>query len=375
MTTADHAQTPTRLGDMTLPNRFVVAPMTRVSATVDGVPTGQMGDYYADFAIGGFGLIITEGTYTDTEYAQGYFNQPGLATAAQATGWRAVTDRVHDSGARILVQLMHAGALSQGNAHQDRTLGPSAIQPLSTMMSAYGGSGPWPIPKAATHTDLDTVIAGFVGSTRNAMAAGFDGVEIHGANGYLLDQFLTNYTNTRTDSYGNSLANRLRLTVQIAEAVTATALTDFTVGLRLSQNKVNDSAYRWPGGEDDARYIFEALHRTGIHYLHIASEGRDWLQSARFASGRTITSLAREISGLPVIANGGMHDSALANHVLSQGHADLLAIGHGALMNPDLPHRLAHGAALQDFDKAMLEPDVSLQNAQDWRDRHPGGRA
>ena len=197
--------------------------------------------------------------------------------------------------------------------------------------------------------------------------AGFDGVEIHGANGYLLDQFLTVYTNERTDSYGGPVANRIRVTADVAAAVVAATPSDFVVGVRLSQTKVNDLDYRWPGGAHDAEIIFATLADTGIGYLHIASEGRNWLDTARLHGGQTITGLARRVSGLPGIANGGMHDPEQADQVLTDGHADLLSLGRGALANPDLPRRLADETELTRFDRRMLEPAATLANARQWQ--------
>ncbi|HET6741315.1 MAG TPA: NADH:flavin oxidoreductase [Kribbella sp.] len=358
---------PARIGGIDLANRLAVAPMTRVSATPRGVPTAEMADYYAEFAAGGFGLLITEGTYPDAAYSQGYLNQPGLSTAEQAEGWRVVTDRVHGAGAKIVAQLMHAGALSQGNPHRHELAGPSPVQPLGQMMPEYGGSGPWPVPHELSVEEIGEIVDGFAAAAVRAHAAGFDGVEIHGANGYLLDQFLTLYTNQRTDNYGGPVTNRIRLTVEIAAAVVAATPADFVIGVRLSQTKVNDFEYRWPGGAYDAELIFSALGGTGIDYLHIASEGRNWLETARLQGGQTITGLARRIGGLPVIANGGMHESGQAERVLTDGHADLLSIGHGALANPDLPRRLAAGEPLEDFDRTMLEPSVTLANAKQWQ--------
>ncbi|TCO17307.1 2,4-dienoyl-CoA reductase-like NADH-dependent reductase (Old Yellow Enzyme family) [Kribbella steppae] len=361
------ALAPTRLGRIDLSNRFAVAPMTRVSATPDGVPTAEMADYYARFAEGGFGLVITEGTYPDSSYSQGYLNQPGLSTAAQVEGWREVTGRVHAAGRPIIAQLMHAGAISQGNPHRSELVGPSAVQPVGEMMPEYGGRGPWPTPRELSAGEIDDIIAGFAAAAVRAQEAGFDGVEIHAANGYLLDQFLTVYTNERTDTYGGPVANRIRLTAEVAEAIVAATPAELVVGVRLSQTKVNDFEYRWPGGAYDAEVIFSGLAATGIDYLHIASEGRDWLETARLQGGHTLTGLARRISGLPVIANGGMHDPAQADLVLTDGHADLLAVARGALANPDLPRRLAENLELTRFDRTMLEPTVTLANVRQWQ--------
>ena len=234
MTNTHPALTSVRLGGLKLDNRFAVAPMTRVSATADGAPTDAMAGYYAEFARGGFGLVITEGTYTDTTHSQGYLNQPGLATDAHAAGWRPVTDAVHAAGVPIVAQLMHAGALSQGNSHGVETIAPSAVAPRGAMLEEYGGAGTWPTPREMSAADIDAAIAGFVDAAVRARAAGFDGVEIHAANGYLLDQFLTTYTNHRTDEYGGTVAHRIRLAAQISAAVRTAVGADFLVGVRLS---------------------------------------------------------------------------------------------------------------------------------------------
>ncbi|OLS96341.1 NADH:flavin oxidoreductase [Pseudonocardia sp. CNS-004] len=369
MTTATThpALAPARLGVHALRNRLAVSPMTRVSATPDGVPTEDMADYYAAFADGGFGLIITEGVHPDAEHSQGYLNQPGIVTDAHVAGWRTITERARAAGAVVIAQLMHAGALSQGNPHRAGTVGPSAVQPRGEMMPEYGGSGPWPVPAELTVRDLERIVEGFAAAAVRAREAGFDGVEIHAANGYLLDQFLTEYTNLRTDAYGSSPAGRARLTAEVTGAVRAAVGSEFLVGVRLSQTKVNDFEYRWPGGRREAETIYTAVADARADYLHIASEGRAFLATAVLDGGTTTTALARSTTGLPVIANGGMHDPRQAEQVLTDGHADLLSVARGALANPDLPRRLATGAPLEPFDRAMLSPGVTLDDARRWR--------
>jgi 2,4-dienoyl-CoA reductase-like NADH-dependent reductase (Old Yellow Enzyme family) len=356
-----------KIGGFELANRFAVAPMSRVSAAADGTPTDEMTDYYAHFARGGFGLVITEGTYTDTTHSQGYLNQPGLATAGHIDGWRRVTDAVHATGTPIFAQLMHAGALSQGNPYATEAIAPSPIAPIGQMLEEYGGSGRWPVPREMASSDIEFAVAGFVDAATRAKAAGFDGVEIHAANGYLLDQFLTVYTNARTDEYGGNVANRIRLTARIIAEIRDRVGSEFVIGVRLSQTKVNDLKYRWPGGAQDAEVIFAAVADAGADYLHIASEGGNFIDTARFPDGRTITSVAKQVTGLPVIANGGMHDMRQAADVLDDGHADLLSIGRGALANPDLPARLAGDVELAPFDHAMLSPMATISNARSWR--------
>jgi 2,4-dienoyl-CoA reductase-like NADH-dependent reductase (Old Yellow Enzyme family) len=355
------------IGCLPLTNRLAVAPMTRVSAAPDGTPTAEMADYYGQFARGGFGFVISEGTYTDTSHSQGYLNQPGLAIDRHIDGWRRVTDAVHAAGSPMVAQLMHAGALSQGNSYAVEAIAPSAVAPIGQMLEEYGGAGQWPVPREMTAADIDLVVAGFVATAHRARAAGFDGVEVHAANGYLLDQFLTVYTNARSDAYGGSVANRIRRTARVVTEIRQRVGSDFVIGVRLSQTKVNDMAYRWPGAAGDAEVIFSAVAEAGADYLHIASEGRNFIDTARFSDGRTITAVAKQVTGLPVIANGGMHDLGQAADVLDGGHADLLSIGRGALANPDLPNRLADGVELDRFDHAMLSPMATISNARTWR--------
>src|SRR5690606_13520892 len=171
-------------------------PMSRVSATADGLATDEMKDYYSAFAIGGFGVIITEGIYTDVYGSQSYNNQPALVNQAQSTSWEKVTRAVHESPTLIFAQLMHAGALSQ---YSEDTLAPSALKPIGVKIPSYGGEGAFPILKEMDLTDIERMKQGFVDGAINAYKAGFDGVEIHGANGYLLDQFLTSELNQRND--------------------------------------------------------------------------------------------------------------------------------------------------------------------------------
>nr|WP_202484039.1 NADH:flavin oxidoreductase [Streptomyces sp. SID8359] len=340
-------------------NRFAVAPMTRVSATADGRATEQMAEYYEAFARGGFGLLITEGTYTDTAFSQGYLHQPGITDEAQAAAWRAVVDRAHAAGARIVLQLMHAGALAQGNRFRDRSAGPSAVRPKGEQLDKYRGSGPWPVPLELTRAQIAEAVEGFAAAAVRARDAGFDGVEIHAANGYLLDQFLTPYTNLRTDGYGGDAEGRSRLVREVTAEVRGAAGPGFTVGVRFSQGKINDFGWRWPGGDAEARVLFTAAAGAGADYLHLAGSGRDWAPD-----GPTLPGLARQVTGLPVIANGALHEDAAARRVLDEGHADVLAVGTGALANPDLPHKVAAGVPPVPFDPRVLEPLATLDNAR-----------
>lgn len=353
---------PLTLAGHRLPNRVVVAPMSRVSTSGDGVPTEQMRQYYRRFALGGFAMILTEGIYPAGPASQGYTDQPGLVTADQVTEWRSVTDAVHAAGAPIIAQLMHAGALSQ---HLGRTVAPSVVTPKGAKMPEYGGSGPFPIPASLTPDAIAQVVAGFASSARLAAEAGFDGVEVHAANGYLLDQFITPYTNTRSDRHGGSASARAQLTADVIGAIREATAAPWVVGVRLSQAKVNDSHHTWRD-QQEAAAIFGTVAGSGPDYLHLAGEGRSWTDSGRAADGTALGALAKRVSGLPVIVNGGLDAPGPVHQVLTTGEADLVSIGRGALADPDWPHHARTGRPRRQFDRAMTTPSVTLQNTENY---------
>jgi 2,4-dienoyl-CoA reductase-like NADH-dependent reductase (Old Yellow Enzyme family) len=360
--TAFSILSPFSRGNLVLRNRLAVAPMSRVSTAGDGVPTERMVSYYRAFAQGGFGLVITEGTYTDDHHSKGYRDQPGLVTPDQTRAWNSVATAIHEHGAVAIAQLMHAGALSQ---HLHDTIAPSAVMPLGEKMSEYVGDGSYPMPAEMTRTDITEAVQGFVASALNAQRAGFDGVEIHAANGYLLDQFLTRYTNLRTDEYGGNTLGRARMTAEVVAAIRAVLGPTFLIGVRLSQTKVNDLAYRWQGAAE-AEEIFIAITDSGADYLHIASEGRAWRETAELQPDLTITSLARKVTNLPVIANGGLHDPQQAEQLLGCGDADIISLARAALANPDLPHRVSMGQTLAPFRVEFIHPSACIANTDAW---------
>lgn len=343
-------------------NRFVLAPMSRASAADDGVPTQNMADYYARFAEGGFGLLIAEGAFTDDQYAQSYSNQPGMVTNAQQVAWANVTRAVKKEGGKIVLQLIHAGALSQ---HVDTPHAPSPIKPKGEMLRGYGHKqGDYGVPAVLSLAAISLIKAGFVQAAQRAEHAGFDGVEIHCANGYLLDQFLTLETNTRTDQYGGTLSDRIRLTSEIIGAVRAS--TDFIVGVRLSQGKANNPEYFWPNGVEDATIIFNSVADAGADYIHFASDAKGYAYHSYTSDKENLTELARNLTGLPVIANGGLQDLDLANDIIGSFKADFVAIGKTALINPDLPKKIAESASLRVFDYSSFNYGVSIEGQQQW---------
>jgi 2,4-dienoyl-CoA reductase-like NADH-dependent reductase (Old Yellow Enzyme family) len=337
--------------------------MSRVSASDNGLATDRMKDYYGKFARGGFAIVITEGTYTDEDASQGYDRQPGIANRRQANSWAPIANAISNHGSLAIMQLMHAGALSQ-RQEAARIIAPSAVPPLGEMMPEYGGSGPYRLPSAVTTADLVKVRKGFVAAARRARLAGFHGVEIHAANGYLLDQFITAYTNRRDDQYGGSVEARIRYPAEIVAAVRDASPDDFVVGVRVSEAKVNDFNYRW-GGRSEVETNFKALAEAGASYIHVAGEGRGFRELAT-DNREPLTTMARAITGLPVIANGGLHDPDLADDVIRDEHADLIAIGRAALATPDWPRRIANREQVVPFENAMISPSASIQNTDTW---------
>ncbi len=356
----------TSLNQLALKNRIVVAPMSRVSTVGDGVPTEQMKEYYRRYAAGNFGLTITEGTYTDRSFSQAYPNQPGITNEQQQKGWENITTATHDAGGKIILQLMHAGALSQ---HLSDTRSASSIQPMRQMLEGYSKKqGPFPLPQAMNLSEIDETINGFVNSAMRAQQAGFDGVEIHAANGYLLDQFLTDYTNSREDQYGGSIENRCRLMTDIISSIKKVVDGNFVVGARISQGKVNDFNYLWPNGISDGETIFTCLKNAETDYIHFASEGKGFNHGCLTREGESLPKLARKITGLPIIANGGLDNPDEAHRILEGGHADLIALGTGALANPDWPTRLKANEKLHPFNPSMFAGGVTIDNQFKWED-------
>jgi 2,4-dienoyl-CoA reductase-like NADH-dependent reductase (Old Yellow Enzyme family) len=347
----------------TVKNRLAVAPMTRISATEDGRATETMTRYYERFARGGFGAVITEGVYTDQAFSQGYVHQPGLADDAQAKAWKPVVGGVKAHGALAIAQIMHAGAISQGNRFRDATVGPSAIQPKGEQMAFYHGKGRYALPAAMTEAQIADAIDSFAKAAGRAIAvAGFDAIEIHGANGYLLDQFLTDYANTRADRWGGAVENRVRLIVETFKAVRAKVGAHTPVGVRISQGKVNDYHHKWADAERDAEIIFGSLADAGADFIHV-TEFEAW-KPAFTSGGPSLMRLAKRYAPKAVIlANGGLHNIEQAAAALNDG-ADIITIGRGALANPDLPKRLAEQGALNAFDPTILGPIANIKGAE-----------
>jgi N-ethylmaleimide reductase len=332
---------PVQVGPYTLRNRMVMAPMTRNRAVTGNVPSDLAVTYYAQRASAG--LIVTEGTQVSPQ-GVGYPGTPGIHDEAQIAGWRRVTDAVHERGGRIFAQLWHVGRISHP------LLQPGGAQPVApSALAAEGqtftseGPKPFGMPRALELEEIPGVVEQFAHGARSALASGFDGVEIHGANGYLVDQFLRDGTNHRTDAYGGPVENRARFLLEVTEAVAGVWGAE-RVGVRLSPtgsfNSMIDSDPAATFG-----YAARALDRFGLAYLHAVEP------LAR--TPEMPAPVAPELRSLfhgPFILNGG-YDLATGNAALAAGEADLISFGVLFLANPDLPERFAEGAALNPPDR------------------------
>lgn len=354
---------PIVINGRTVTNRLSVAPMTRITATHDGRATETMTRYYERFARGGFGTVITEGIYTDQAFSQGYLDQPGMTDEAQANAWKPVVSGIKAHGALAIAQLMHAGAISQGNRFRGGTVGPSAIQPKGTQMTFYHGKDHYALPAAITEAQIADAINGFAESAGRAIEnAGFDAIEIHGANGYLLDQFLTDYANKRADRWGGSPENRVRLILETFKAVRAKVGAEVPIGVRISQGKVNDYQHKWAGAERDAEIIFGSLADAGVDFIHV-TDYEAWKPAFTPGNASLMRLAKRYAPKAAILANGSLHNVERAVAALGDG-ADILTIGRGALANPDFPRRLSERDVLNDFDPAILGPIANVKETE-----------
>jgi len=333
---------PLQLGHLNLPNRMVMAPLTRNRAP-DGMPTALMAEYYRQRA--GAGLIISEGTQI-SEQGIGYPATPGIHTDAQIEAWQAVTGAVHHAGGRIFCQLWHCGRISHPDYHGgDKPVAPSAIQPDGQAFT-YEGLKDFVEPRALDAAEIPAIIEQYRHAAACAIRAGFDGIEIHSANGYLLDQFLRDGANKRSDAYGGAIENRMRLLREVSEAVLTEIGAD-NVGVRISPvNAFNDMH------DSDPQQLFNQvaamLSSLGIAYLHVVEVSMVG-EADRAVNMAEIRSC---FHGL-YIANGG-YDQTRGNAVIAEGRADLVAFGVPYLANPDLPERFRQGADLNEADPATF---------------------
>ncbi len=338
---------PMQLGPLHLANRIVMAPLTRSRAGDDGVPRLLMAEYYAQRASAG--LIIAEGTNISPQ-GRGYALTPGLYSSAQVEGWRAVTQAVHARGGRIFPQLWHVGRISHPSLQPGGALpvAPSAIRPDATSYTARGFE-PCVTPRALDAQEIPQLIDDYRRAARNALAAGFDGVEIHAANGYLIEQFLRDSTNRRTDAYGGPRENRARLLLQVVAAVTEVCGSE-RVGIRLSPTSSVNGADLDSDAAATYGYVVNRLNELHPVYIHVI-EGMT--QGAREVIGGFDLQCLRQSFGGCYMANNG-YDFALASKACRERRADLVSFGRLYIANPDLVERFRRGAPLNVPDRATF---------------------
>ena len=330
---------PVQLGSIALPHRLVMAPMTRSRATADGRVTGTTATYYAQRA--SMGMLITEGTQP-SEDGQGYLATPGVHTPEQARAWRQVADAVHAAGSTLVIQLMHVGRVAHpsNTPHGRPPLAPSPVAAQATMFTATGPQ-PMPVPQEMTQDDVTQTVADFRRAARLAVEVGADGVEVHGANGYLLHQFLSVNANRRSDAYGASVQGRIRFPVEVAAAVADEVGAD-RVGFRIAPgNPFNDVA------EDDVHEVYPALVAAlaplGLAYLHVVHGGDE-----------PLLRVLRATWPRGLVLNRAGAEIARRVQDVQDGLADVVAVGALALANPDLVERLRTGAELNAPDPATF---------------------
>ena len=331
---------PYSVGNLRLQNRFVMAPMTR-SRAIGNIPNDLMAQYYGQRSSAG--LIVTEGV-APSPNGLGYARIPGAFSAAQTEGWKKIAAAAHKGGAKIFMQLMHTGRITHPlNLPQGaEVIGASAVAAAAQMWTDQSGMQPLPTPRALETHEIAGVVDEYVQSSRNAVTAGFDGIELHGANGYLIEQFLNPGTNRRTDGYGGSIEKRNRFAVETAAAV-AKAIGPEKTGIRLSPfNNFNDMP-EFEEAAEQYQALAKELGALKLAYIHIVAYAK---------VGEPLIRAMKEAFGGAIIINGGL-DAAKAEAAFASGLADLAAFGTSFLANPDLPSRLKIGLPLN-----ALRPDT-----------------
>jgi N-ethylmaleimide reductase len=343
MTSMTDLLTPLQLGASTLPNRILMAPLTRCRAEANHVPGELMAQYYAQRASAG--LIVAEATMV-MEGNSAFWMEPGIYSEEQVKGWRLTTDAVHAAGGHIFLQLWHGGRACHPLLNNGvQPVAPSAIPIIGDEVHTPEGKKPYVTPRELADSELPEIIAGFRKAAENAKAAGFDGVEVHGANGYLLDEFLRDGANRRSGPYGGALENRAKLMLEVIEAISEVWGSD-RVGLRISPlNSYNSMIDSDPIGL--ATWLAHQLNSFNLAYLHVMRS--DFFQAQ---SGDVLTPIRKNYSGT-IIANMG-YSADEANAAISAGHVNAVAFGTAFLANPDLPARIKAKAELNSPNPATF---------------------
>lgn len=336
---------PYQMGSIELSNRIIMAPMTR-SRAIGNVANDMIAEYYTQRASAG--LIISEGI-APSPNGLGYARIPGLFNEAQVASWKKVTDAVHYAGGKIFAQLMHTGRVSH-SANMPagaKVVAPSAIAATGDIWTDTEAMQPMPVPSAMTADEVASTILEYVQSAQNAIDAGFDGIELHGANGYLLEQFLNPGVNQRTDNYGGSIENRARFVIEVAKAV-ADKIGKEKVGLRISPYNPYNSMPAYDAVFATYDYLSKELNNIGIAYLHMI----DYAARAT-EEGQALIQTIRNNFTNTLILNGG-YNRERAEEVLTNGLADAVSFGSPFVSNPNLPHKLQHAVELNAADPALF---------------------
>ena len=338
---------PCKLGRIELKNRIVMSPMTR-SRAIGNVPNQLMAEYYGQRAAAG--LIITEGT-SPSPNGLGYSRIPGIYSDAQVEGWRTITDAVHSRGGKIFVQLMHTGRISHRANMQETAVivAPSAVKAAGQMWTDSLGLQDFPVPAEMAIEEIEHKKQEYVSAATNAMKAEFDGVELHGANGYLLEQFLSPVSNIRNDNYGGSIENRCRFLLEVVEAAVE-AIGKERIGLRLSPYGVASDMPHYPEIDTTYKYLSAQLSKMGILYIHIVDHSS---MGAPEVPVEIKKAIRRKFHGIIILSGGYTRERA--ENELQGGLADLIAFGRPFINNPDLVERFINGWPLsKDLDTASF---------------------
>lgn len=311
-----------------LQNRIGVAPMTRMSAVEDGIPRQDVFDFLIRRAKNGASIIYTEAIVTDYESAQGYPKQSRLLTQRQIDAWKSVVEKIHNEGAIAIMQMFHCGRMAWPEVNPaSRAVAPSSVTP--TQDNPLTGS-PYPVPDSMSQFDIEHVISGFVETARGAVAAGFDGIEIHGAHGYLINQFLSSYSNKRTDKYGGSVENRYRFAHEVIQAVHRALPEDCLLTFRISNWGIADMDVSLFDSAAEYQGMITLLSKEPIDAISVSTYG---FSQKAFGTDKNMTQLTREATELPLMICGGIFDRATADEALQD--ADLILSGKSLLLNPD----------------------------------------
>ncbi len=335
-----------KLGNLTLQNRIVMAPMTR-SRAINNIPNSIMADYYSQR--GSAGLIVTEGT-SPSANGLGYSRIPGIFSKEQVEGWKLVTKAAHEKAAKIFVQLMHTGRA--GNTinlpEGAEVIAPSPIQLKGEIWTDTKGQQPYTVPREMNSNDIKHAISEFAQAAKNAVEAGFDGVELHAANGYLLEQFLNANSNHRTDSYGGSNENRNRFVVEVARAV-VDAIGKEKVGIRLSPYGVFNDTGAFDGVEEQYEILSKELNSIGLVYVHIVNHSA---MGAPEVPQSVIQKIRKEFKNTLILSGG--YDKSRAQSDLEDGKCELIAFGRPFIANPDFVIRLKEDKTIVDADQSTF---------------------